>query len=249
MQAWEAYHKAGKTDAVTGAFFRPKPVEQLFDCESDPDNVKNLADDPTQAQRLARMRDALKQQQTTLHDCGFLPEGILVQRARQNRTTIYDLIRNPKLYDQPGYMKAADVADFAKLADLPKLVELLTSSDEGYRYWGVIGCIRLGKQAATPEVLKIMERLIKTDVKDEQTLDVRVTAAFYLCQIGQQKDEALRSLAEVITGAEGKLPAKGRAWANVFLLGSDAKGIADLLKSAKLKGNDQQTLSVFQSRL
>ena len=85
MQAWEAYHKAGKTDAMTGAFFRPKPVEQLFDCESDPDNVKNLADDPAQAQRLARMREGLKQQQTTLHDCGFLPEGILVQRAKQHQ--------------------------------------------------------------------------------------------------------------------------------------------------------------------
>jgi arylsulfatase A-like enzyme len=249
MKAWEAHHKAGKTDAITGAFFRPKQVEELFDCESDPDNVKNLANDPAQAQRLVRMREGLKHQQTRHHDCGFLPEGILVQRAKENRTTIYELIRNPKLYDQPGYMKAADVANFAKPADLPKLVGLLGSSDDGYRYWGVIGCIQLGKQATTPEVLKNMERLIKTDVKDEQTLDVRVTAALYLCQIEYQKDEALRSFAEVITTAEGKSAAKGRAWANVFLLGSNAKGIVDMLSGAKLKEKDQQRLSVFQSRL
>ena len=70
-----------------------------------------------------------------------------------------------------------------------------------------------------------------------------------MCQIGHQKDEALRSLAEVIASAGGKSAAKGRAWANVFLLGSDAKGIVDMLKNAKLKGNYQQTLSVFQSRL
>jgi hypothetical protein len=249
MQAWEAYHKAGKTDAMTGAFFRPKPVEQLFDCESDPDNVKNLADDLVQGQRLARMREALKQQQTTLHDCGFLPEGILVQRARQNKTTIYDLIRNPKQYDQHGYMKAADVANFAKPADLPKLVELLNSSDEGYRYWGVIGCIQVGKPAATPEVLKIMERLIQTDVKDERTLDVRVTAAFYLCHVGQKMNDALRSLAGVISSADGKSAAKGRAWADVFLLGSDARNLVGMLQTAKLKEKDQQTLSIFQSRL
>jgi N-sulfoglucosamine sulfohydrolase len=249
MQAWEAHHKAGKTDAITGAFFRPKQVEELFDCESDPDNVKNMAAEPAQAQRLARMRDGLKQQQTTLHDCGFLPEGILVNRAKQNQTTIYDLIRNPKLYDQQGYMKAADAANFAKPADLPKLVELLESSDEGYRYWGVMGCIQLGRQAATSEVLSLMEKLIQTDVKDERTLDVRVTAAHYLCQINQRKDVALRSLAEVITSAEGKSAAKGRAWANVFLLGSDAKVIVAMLTSAKLKDKDQQTLSVFQSRL
>jgi arylsulfatase A-like enzyme len=249
MKAWEAYHKAGKTDALTGAFFRPKPVEQLFDCESDPDNVKNLANDSAHAERLARMREGLKQQQTTLRDCGFLPEGILVQRAKHNKTTIYDLIRNPKLYDQPGYMKAADVANFAKPADLPRLIELLGSSDEGYRYWGVIGCIQLGKSAVTPEVLATMEKLSQTDVKDEQTLDVRVTAALYLCQFGQKKDEALRYLAEVITSAEGKSPAKGRAWANVFLLGSQAKEIVAMLQKAKLKEMDQQRLSVFQSRL
>ena len=172
-----------------------------------------------------------------------------MHRTKQHQTTIYELIRNPKLYDQQGYMKAADVANFAQRADLPKLVELLGSSDEGYRYWGVIGCIQLGKPAATPEVLKIMEKLIQTDVKDEQTLDVRVTAAFYLCQIGHQKDDALRSLAEAITTADGKSPGKGRAWANVFLLGSEAKEIVGLLPNAKLKEKDQQVLATFRSRL
>jgi hypothetical protein len=195
------------------------------------------------------MREILKQQQTTLHDCGFLPEGILMHRAKQNKTTIYELIRNPKLYDQQGYMKAADVANFAKPADLPRLVELLGSSDAGYRYWGVIGCIQLGKQAATPEVLSIMTKLIQTEVKDERTLDVRVTAALYLCQIGHQKDDALRSFAEVITTADGGSPGKGRPWANVFLLGSEAKDIEGMLQQSKLKEKDQQTLSIFQSRL
>ncbi len=249
MKAWEAHHKAGKTDALTGAFFRPKPVEELFDCQSDPDNVKNMADDPIQAERLARMREDLKRQQTQHHDCGFLPEATLAQRAKQHKTTIYEIIRNPKLYDQQGYMKAADVANFAKPADLPKLVEMLKSSDEGYAYWGVIGCLRLGKQAATPEVLAIMAKLIGTDVNDERTLDVRVTAALYLCRIEHQKDTALRSLAEVIASAPNASAAKGRAWANLFLLGSEAKAIEGALNALKLDKKDQQTLALFRSRL
>ena len=127
MAAWDAYHKAGKTDATTGAFFRPKVVEELFNCEIDPHNVKNLAEDPAHAERLTRMREGLKKQQTTLHDCGFLPEACLVNRAKENKTTIYELICNPKLYDQIGYMKAADTANFAKPADLPELIKLLES--------------------------------------------------------------------------------------------------------------------------
>ena len=248
MQAWEAYHKAGKTDAVTGAFFRPKPVEQLFDCEADPDNVNNLADDPAYAKRLARMRNLLKERQTALHDCGFLPEGTLVYRAKEHQTTIYELIRNPEQYNQQGYMEAADVANFATPADLPKLVKLLNSGDEGYRYWGEIGCIQLGKRAATPEVLEIMGKLIRTDVKDEQTLDVRVTAALYLCRFDHEKDAALRSLAEVIA-APHRPKAEDRAWANVFLLGPQAEGIVDILQTMELNNADENKLAKFVSRL
>ena len=248
MKAWEAHHRVKKSDAITGAFFRSKPVEELFDCESDPDNVKNLADDPVHADLLVRMRDVLNKQQTMYHDCGFLPEGTLVHRAKKNQTTIYELIRNRKLYDQQGYMKAADVANFATPADLPQLVEWLESSDEGYVYWGVIGCIQLGQRAATSEVLSIMDQLIATNVKDDRTLDVRVTAAFYLCQIEHKKDEGLQSLADVISTASKASAAKGRAWANVFLLGTDAIGIEGMLNITKLDEKDQETLSLFQSR-
>jgi hypothetical protein len=113
----------------------------------------------------------------------------------------------------------------------------------------VIGCIQLGRQAAAPDVLKIMEDLIKTDAKDERTLDVRVTAALYLCRIDHNKDEALQSLAEVITTAKGKSGAKGCAWANVFMLGSEAKGIENMLKATKLDKKDQDTLTLFVSRI
>jgi len=146
-------------------------------------------------------------------------------------------------------MDAADVANFAKPADLPSLVGLLGSSDEGERYWGVIGCIQLGKQAAIPEVLSIMRKLIQTDPKDERTLEVRVTAALYLCRIEHRKEEALRSFAEVIASAPQGSPAKRRAWANLFLLNSEAKDVTGMLKAMRLDKNDQETLSLFQSRL
>ncbi|MGL5016684.1 MAG: sulfatase family protein [Luteolibacter sp.] len=248
MQAWENHHKAGKTDALTGAFFRPKAVEELFDCQSDPDNVRNLATDPAQAARLLKMREDLKQQQTKTFDGGFLPEGSLVSRAKKHKTTIYELIRNPELYDQQGYMKAADVANFAETPDLAKLVELLESDDEGYRFWGVTGCIRLGPAAATPETLAIIKNLSESDLSDEASLDIRASAAFYLCQVDHQPDAALRSLAEVIT-APGKSMAKGRAWAAVLLLGEKAKSIETHLQGMKLSKIDQDLLTRFKARI
>ncbi|MGL4400133.1 MAG: sulfatase-like hydrolase/transferase [Luteolibacter sp.] len=248
MQAWEKYHRAGKTDALTGAFFRPKPVEELFDCQMDPDNVRNLATDPAQAERLTKMRDDLKKQQTKTVDCGFLPEGALVSRAKKHQITIHELIRNPKLYDQQAYMIAADIANFAKASDLPKLVDYLKSDDEGDRFWGVTGCIQMGKPAATPEILALIEDLSKSDLDDEATLDIRASAAFYLCQVGHQPDTALHSLAEVIT-APGKSVAKGRAWAAVFLLGEKARSIKLKLDGMKMSQHDRDLLKHFQARI
>ncbi len=248
MHAWENHHKAGKTDALTGAFFRPKAVEELFDCQNDPDNVRNLATDPAQAERLVKMRGDLKKQQTRTFDGGFLPEGALVSRAKKHKTTIYELIRNPQLYDQQGYMNAADVANFSTPSDLFKLVDLLKSDDEGYRYWGVTGCIQLGTAAATPETLATIEGLSKSDLSDEASLDIRASAGFYLCQVGHKPDAALRSLAEVIT-VPGKSMAKGRAWAAVHLLGEKAQFIEAHLQGMKLSKVDHELLTRYKTRI
>ena len=51
-RAWEDWHRAGKTDAVTGRWFREKPPEELYDTWEDPDNVVNLIDDPAYQRKL-----------------------------------------------------------------------------------------------------------------------------------------------------------------------------------------------------
>ncbi|HRX79489.1 MAG TPA: sulfatase, partial [Pirellulaceae bacterium] len=91
-QAWEEYHLAGKTDAVTGRFFGTKPMEELYDTSVDPDNVNNLIDDPKYAKELARLSKALDQWQLDHFDSGLLPESEVVRRSEETGTTIYDLV-------------------------------------------------------------------------------------------------------------------------------------------------------------
>ncbi len=43
-RVWEQLHKEGKLNAAQDKFWNPKPPEELFDLQSDPDEVKNLAD-------------------------------------------------------------------------------------------------------------------------------------------------------------------------------------------------------------
>lgn len=75
-----------------------------------------------------------------------------------------------------------------------------------------------------------------------------MTAALYLARIGHEEESALRSLAQVIA-APGKSMAKGRAWANVFLLGAQAKGIEEMFQAMRLAKHDQATRTLLRSRL
>lgn len=57
MQAWREWHAAGKLNPVQSVFFAPqKPKEELYDCEADPFEVKNIAGDPKHAEKLAELR-------------------------------------------------------------------------------------------------------------------------------------------------------------------------------------------------
>ena len=141
-------------------------------------------------------------------------------------------------------MEAADLANFASIEDASALFDLLESEDEALRYWGTVGFLHLGKEAATPAVLAKMTGFLKTEVENFSTLDIRVTAALYLGLLGKEKNEVIHCLAESIVVAESL-----RAWGNVFLLGKQIEGIAEVLSNMKLKSKDKERLAVFQSRL
>ena len=84
MESWRLEGKAGHLDPVQRAFFSPtKPVEELYDCKSDPSNVKNIADskDPAVIAKLDELRGALDQWIADTNDLGAIPERELIKRG------------------------------------------------------------------------------------------------------------------------------------------------------------------------
>ncbi len=144
-QAWEQYHQAGKTDAITGRFFGTKPMHELYDTAVDPDNVHNLVDDPAFANEVNRLGTALDQWQLEYFDAGLLPETEIVKRAEAAGKTIYELVRDPKAYDLPRYLEVSSRALSQKHepADVSYLYDCLSDEDAGVRYWGVEGLFHI----------------------------------------------------------------------------------------------------------
>jgi uncharacterized sulfatase len=76
MQEWRRLSAEGKLNPAQALFMASqKPREELYDCDADPHEVKNLAEDPEYADVLARMRAEHERWNSEIHDLGFLPES------------------------------------------------------------------------------------------------------------------------------------------------------------------------------
>ena len=179
-QVWEAEHKAGRTNAVTGRFFGTKPMEELYDISKDPDNVNNLINNPEMKAIIAEMRTALSDWQEKNFDAGLLPESEMVKRAEGNNTTIYEMLRNSALFDGKAYLKAANIAVEADPGVLPKLNGYLAHKDSGIRYWGMVGYFNI--QDKTDLDLN----RVKSHLNDDSH-EVRALAAWILYNKGQKE--------------------------------------------------------------
>ena len=148
--AWDNHVKSGNASELEARYFAPKgSTEELYDMHADPDNINNLASDPQHTQTISSMRDALRNWQLKIHDSGLLPESEMLKRAEENNTTIYEMVRNPRLYNLPALLDAADLALEQNPKNLPALLALLENSpDSGERYWAIVGCFLLNHQQA-----------------------------------------------------------------------------------------------------
>ena len=198
--AWEKHHKEGKTDAITGRFFRPRVSEEFYDTVKDFDNVHNLINDRKQQKRIARMKQAMRKKQLELYDSGLLPESMRERRAKQHNLTIYEMVRNPRLYPLESYLDAADMALERNSDDLPKFIRGMSHSDSGIRYWAVVG-LHLLENKAKPAVQTLENAL------DDDSDEVKIMAAWTLVKLGRKETglKCLRNLLNYGTTAERKL--------------------------------------------
>ena len=188
--AWEQHHREGKTDEVTGRFFRPRVSEEFYDNTKDFDNVDNLIAAPEHQAMIAELKAALRKKQLELFDSGLLPEKMRERRAAANNLTIYEMVRDKNLYPLETYLDAADLALERDTANLSHFVEQLKSDDPGLRWWAIVG-LNLFEEQAKPASAALSAAL------QDEAHEIRMMAAWTLIKTGQP-DDALACLEDLL---------------------------------------------------
>lgn len=182
MSELRRLHEAGKLPAAAELFFSAtKPVEELYDCQTDPHEVNNLAADPQYADVLKRMREAHTQWVLETRDTGLIPEPILVARSKQVGSE-YEVLRQAGS-DQVN-RRLATVAALASSGEsaLPQLVQAMKDEDDAVRYWAATGIGNIGEPAREEAV-----RIVQAALVDESSA-VRTAAARAMCRMGMPED-------------------------------------------------------------
>jgi arylsulfatase A-like enzyme len=176
-QAWEKHYQAGKCDDITGRFFKPRSSEEFYDTVKDFDNINNLIDDPAHKAKIEELKQAMRKKQLELFDSGLLPENMRLRRAQDNGMTIYEMVRDPKLYPLEKYLDFSDLALSRNPANIDRLVKAMKDSDEGIRYWATCGLFLLEDKARP--ALKTLEKALT-----DPCTEVQMMAAWAMHRLG-----------------------------------------------------------------
>ncbi len=135
----------GRLNEAQSHFWQEKPAEELYDLQSDRDEVVISSMRCAGVCRgVAKLRGAHESWEHQIRDIGFLPEAEI--HARAAGSTPYEVARDSAKYDFDAVFTAARLASSRKDADLPTIVALLGSPDSGVRYWGATGLLIHGKK-------------------------------------------------------------------------------------------------------
>jgi arylsulfatase A-like enzyme len=182
-RVWKQLYDQGKLEPPRTRFWETKPPEELYDLQTDPDEVRNLVHSPEHRAVLEELRQAQREQVLRTRDLGFLSEA--EQHSRSTGTTPYELGHDPKKYPLEKILAMAELASLLKPEALPQLRAGLTDSESAVRYWAAMGLLMRGSAAV--EATRVDLRAALADAAPT----VRVMAAQALGQYGAEADLAL----------------------------------------------------------
>lgn len=230
-RVWRELFDAGQTTEAQSIFWRvPKAPEELYDLQSDPDEVRNLAGSPAHREVLDKLRQAQRTHLVAIRDVCFLPENEL--HSRSAGSAPYALARDDAKYPQARIVAAAELASNLDPAALPELKGLLSNSDSAVRWWGALGHLMRGRDAVAES-----EGMLRQALQDDAP-HVRIVAAQALGLHGGEdaRAAALKALGELAPPQQNGALVSMPALAAIEELGDRAASLHDLVRQLNPNG-------------
>ena len=192
-----------------------RPVEELYDCLNDPQNLKNLSESENHENILVRMRGGLLKHLIQSRDLGFVPEYEAWVACKDSSGWENGLTGEIDL------KKILRAAYSVGRAGEKKLLGLLNSEEESVRYWGAIGLAAGKGKLSQKGILVLREALL------DSSPSVRIEAANALATHGEIRP-AVRALINELV--HKNLIVVTHAARTIELLGSKAKEALPAMK-------------------
>ncbi|WP_417847479.1 sulfatase-like hydrolase/transferase [Thalassoglobus sp.] len=184
-RVWEELYDAGELTDAQSLFWKTKPYEELYDLQTDPDEVKNLVSSADHQNMLNELRDEHEKWVMRVRDVGFLPEDELHNKFPD--MTPYEIGHSgPAIYPLKQIQHVASIAASNDPQQIPFLIEMLSNENSAIRYWAAMGLLIRGERG-TSEGQASLRKAVKSD--DSQS--VRVIAAEALGRYGDKQDVKL----------------------------------------------------------
>jgi arylsulfatase A-like enzyme len=191
-RVWKELFDAGKLTEVQSRFWKTKPPEELYDLQSDPDEVDNLTDSADHKRILARLKKEQRRHALAIRDLGFLPENEV--HSRDPAAPPYTMGHDEWAYDMKPVMEMAEAASSLDPDAMKELKKGFTSGDSAVRYWAAMGILMRGPDA----VVEAHDELWK--LLTDKSPAPRITAAEALGRYGNDADAA-RALEVLVEAA------------------------------------------------
>lgn len=228
---WKALFDEKKTTPAQSIFWQvPKAAEELYDLQTDRDEVTNLAQSAEHQIILEKLRTALQTHLVEVRDVCFLPE--LEMHKRSEGSAPYDMARDPAKYPLSRIQAAAELASNLDPAAAPALVKLTGDDDSAVRFWGILGLHMRGA-----EVVKKHVDVLKKGLSDDSA-NVRIASAQALGTYGDAAAlaQALETLGKLASPESNGVLTSMAALAAIEALGSKSQPLQATLRAMNTNG-------------
>jgi arylsulfatase A-like enzyme len=161
-RVWEEYFETGKCNNIQSQFFQPKSSVELFDTESDPWHVSNIANKTNYQKILTQLSNELDRWMIETRDVGLIPEPMFHELVGEGKKygTIYEYAQSK---DYP-VEKILNVAKNASLGDKNKIKDYknyLIDSNPIIRFWGTYAAFLT--EQIRPDIQSLLKEIILND--------------------------------------------------------------------------------------